>query len=424
MPRPISQPCSPRTRSSDTCRRPTAIPSFGVGVWSSATINSVGYGQYVDTDGNGNYSLSAATASWTVGLQQGGSSDSLDSILGSGNYQYLGDQTTNIANNNAVVNFTVQLPVSSGPDVLDYYVVKQEAYLQVGPASLVPNTNYGPFIAYLGLVQSALDTVPLASVMLPTGTEVALPWGSTGIQLQTQEGFPTQAALDAAYPPGTYTFGLYAKDDGLQFPALSLPSAAYPNPPQISNFAAAQAINPLSPFTLQWNPIPGATTNDFLWVFAIDTSGNRVFSTPEPATSHLAALNGTVTSVVIPTNTFQPGHAYTGWITIFHTTSVNMTEYPGAAGLTLVTAATSFPLALASASSQPRLDQEARLSSSQFQFLLLGTVGQNYTVQVSTNLVSTNWLTLLTTNLSANPAFIQDNQATNKQRYYRVKVGP
>jgi hypothetical protein len=30
----------------------------------------------------------------------------------------------------------------------------------------------------------------------------------------------------------------------------------------------------------------------------------------------------------------------------------------------------------------------------------------------------------MTTNLSASPALIQDNQATNKQRFYRVKVGP
>jgi hypothetical protein len=83
---------------------------------------------------------------------------------------------------------------------------------------------------------------------------------------------------------------------------------------------------------------------------------------------------------------------------------------------------TSFPLALAS--TRPMLGQPARLSATQFHFQLSGVASQNYTIQVSTNLASTNWLTLLTTNLSASPVFIQDNQATNKQRFYRVKVGP
>src|ERR1019366_4272909 len=53
-------------------------PIGGVGVWASATINSVGYSQYVDADGSGNYSLNVANGSWTVGLESSGVSDSLD----------------------------------------------------------------------------------------------------------------------------------------------------------------------------------------------------------------------------------------------------------------------------------------------------------------------------------------------------------
>ena len=105
-----------------------------------------------------------------------------------------------------------------------------------------------------------------------------------------------------------------------------------------------------------------------------------------------------------------------------------MSAYPqgvgGVPGVTLVAAQTSLPLAMASTSSRPKLDQGARLSASQFHFQLTGATGQNYTVQACTNLASTNWFTLMTTNLSASPVFIQDNQATNKQRFYRVKVGP
>jgi hypothetical protein len=126
--------------------------------------------------------------------------------------------------------------------------------------------------------------------------------------------------------------------------------------------------------------------------------------------------------VIIPTNTFQPGQAYTGWIILSQITSENTTEYPGVPGVTLVAAMTSFPLALASAT--PVVGQPARLSSNLFQFQLSGMADQNYTVQVSTNLGSTNWHTLLITNLSGSPVFIQDNRATNIQRFYRVMLGP
>jgi len=314
---------------------------------------------------------------------------------------------------------------ASVPDVANYYVLKLESFIQVDPTSFVLNTNFGPFNAYLGLVQSAQGSVPIANVTLPGGSAKALPWGSSGLQLQNREAFANQASIEAAYPPGSYTFGLYALHDGLQFPVLSMPSSVYPNPPRVSNFAAAQSLNPSSPFTLQWDSISGATTNDSIWVVVTDPLGNPVFSTPEPALEHSAALRGTATSVLIPTNTFQPAHAYLGWITYFRTTSVNTSEYPGVAGATLVAAQTAFTLTQASAAA-PVLSQPTWISNNRFGFLLSGATGQNYTVLVATNVARplTNWATLLITNLSASPAFIQDNQATNGQRFYRAKVGP
>jgi len=69
------------------------------------------------------------------------------------------------------------------------------------------------------------------------------------------------------------------------------------------------------------------------------------------------------------------------------------------------------------------LSQPAMLSSNVFQFQLSGLAAQNYTVQVSTNLASTNWLTLLITNLSASPVLIQDSQATPFPRLALGKGG-
>jgi hypothetical protein len=569
----------------------------GVGVSASMTTNGANFFQNADTDANGNYSLNVGNGSWTVGVYCNGGSDSLDNILGPGNYQCPDNQTAVINNNNATNNFTVQpcggisiittslpagevgvyydqtlqasscnigaynwiliggslpsgltlgsngeiygtnsasgtytftvqvtdsgslttngqfsigvsnavqitttslpngtdgsaysqplqvtggqppyiwsvysgslpanltlttngllsgtlatngtfdftvevadsldgisdqslsLTITNGapvPDVLAYYVTKLEAFLQLDATNIVLNANAGPFNAFLGIIQSSLGMVPIATVTLPTGAVKGLPWGSSAIEIRSQESFPSQASFDAAYPPGNYDFALYGLHDGLRFPVLSMPPPVYPDPPHVSNFAAAQSLNPLAAFTLQWDAIPGGTTDDTLWVVITDTNGNPVFSTPYPPMDLAGSLKGTATSVVIPTNTFQFGHAYVGTITFFRTTSVNTTDYPGAVGVTVVGVQTWFPLAMASA--LPVLSQPTKLSSTQFSFQLSGFAGQDYTILASTNvsLPMSNWFPVLTTNLSTNPAFIEDNQATNQQRFYRVKVG-
>jgi len=73
----------------------------------------------------------------------------------------------------------------------------------------------------------------------------------------------------------------------------------------------------------------------------------------------------------------------------------------------------------------PTLGSPARLSGGQFQFLLTGAAGQNYTILMSTNLGSTNWTPLFVTNSAAANSFeVIDNNATNNPRFYRVKTGP
>ena len=318
----------------------------------------------------------------------------------------------------------LSLTINSPPDALLYFVMKMESFLQTNAANVVPDTSYGPFNAVLEIVQSYPGSVPIAIADLPSGVVEGFPLGSSGIELQVFDNFASQAALDAVYTNGNYTFAMATMDNGFQFPALAMPVAVYPAAVQVSNFAAAQAINPFNPFTLQWSNPPDATANDFIWVFIVNSNGVTVFSTPEPSTNSPAALSGTTTSVLIPTNTFQFGHAYTCFISFIRVTSVNPTAYPGAMGLTLVAVRTR--LSLAAPSVAPAVSRPARISGTQFGFQLSGLQGQNYTVLFSTNvsLPMSNWLPVLITNLSTSPVFIEDNQATNKQRFYRVLFGP
>jgi hypothetical protein len=74
---------------------------------------------------------------------------------------------------------------------------------------------------------------------------------------------------------------------------------------------------------------------------------------------------------------------------------------------------------------KPRLGSASRLSGTQFQMLLSGVAGQNYTLQMSTNLTVANWGSLFTTNSATTNAFIViDPNATNQHRYYRLLIGP
>jgi len=72
----------------------------------------------------------------------------------------------------------------------------------------------------------------------------------------------------------------------------------------------------------------------------------------------------------------------------------------------------------------PLLSQLEHIGSQEFGFDLTGSEGFNYTIEASTNLTS-NWFTLTTvSNFPGNSMFIEDSNATNSQRFYRVLEAP
>jgi hypothetical protein len=73
----------------------------------------------------------------------------------------------------------------------------------------------------------------------------------------------------------------------------------------------------------------------------------------------------------------------------------------------------------------PLLSQVEKISPTQFGFNLSASSGTNYTIEASTNLASTNWFTItVLSNFPGNAMFIEDNEATNRQRFYRALLGP
>lgn len=72
----------------------------------------------------------------------------------------------------------------------------------------------------------------------------------------------------------------------------------------------------------------------------------------------------------------------------------------------------------------PFLTEMRRTSPTQFVFNINGSINASYTVQVCTNLTTTNWAPLFTLQLTNNPFPITDTHATNNARFYRVLKNP
>jgi hypothetical protein len=212
-------------------------------------------------------------------------------------------------------------------DVLGYSVLKGHFLLQTGPNTVVTDPDF----AY-----SILASVDLADFDLITNATVRTP-GNALRQMDNLADFwaffdtrNSLSALNSAYGWGNYTLSFDAVNDGSYTCVLSLPNTALPPTPHLTNFRAAQAVNPALPFTVSWTYPSAPRASDFVQVYVTDGHAD-VFSTPnfgEPG-----ALNGTARTVTIPAGTLDPGSILNLNLEITRLASTNATAYPFAQGV-------------------------------------------------------------------------------------------
>ena len=303
-------------------------------------------------------------------------------------------------------------------DVLLYGCGKQQQFTQTNSAAPA-TTNAFQFSAFVDL--SATFTMTSASVQPSNGVASALnadAYGS-GRNFNYQQDFTNQTSLDATFTNGPYFMMLNCVHDGTRTATNSLTGNSYPSIPHVSNFTAAQSVNPALNFTLTWDAFTGGTTNDFIQINISDNSYSEVFSSANyPGVP--GALNGLSNAIVIPAGTLVAGQSYQAELFFAKLITQNTNAYPGVTGLTFYGRRTDFTLATPAA--PPTMSSPARISPTQFQLLLGGSAGQNYTVEYSTTL--TNWSTLYVTNAPASSFPVVDSNATNKWKFYRARVGP
>jgi hypothetical protein len=132
------------------------------------------------------------------------------------------------------------------------------------------------FEAVVGGV-AAFEPVTNPQIQLPNGsvkTATATDDGGYGVS----QAFMTQAALDAAFSVGTYTFSATVNLIGAVKGHADLPALTFPPAPQISNFSEAQAFDSTGAFTLHWNAFSGAGPDDLINLVLNDAATGEILT--------------------------------------------------------------------------------------------------------------------------------------------------
>src|SRR5580765_1072109 len=188
-----------------------------------------------------------------------------------------------------VAPFLALLLIASTPanaaDVLLYGVQKGQLYVQSTPdlAELAPENPY-VFEAYVegtgqGEIYSVFLTKPGSSASSIIGS---------GTSYYTRVVFSGLNAMNSLYRSGTYRFDFDSENDFFGIAYVNLNGDTYPPAPHVTNYTAAQTINPAASFAVQWDPFTGGTTDDTVELYVYDETDAVIYTD--------AGLDGTARS--------------------------------------------------------------------------------------------------------------------------------
>lgn len=241
--------------------------------------------------------------------------------------------------------FLYQPAPMQAQDVSTFSLGKGQLYTQTSEGNPVLK-SVNPYVfeaAVTGNDSAVFD----ANIRTPSGANRILEYDFSGSGLEFAATFATQESLDQNYGPGAYLFTIETANEGTREGSLTLGTVAYPAPPHISNFPATQTLNPIQPFTLTWDPIPGATAQDMIRVRVIGSFGDVSFDSGAPLQP--GALNGTATSVTVDPNDFSDD-IVTATVQFSKVLDRQTAVIPGATGLVVASATTELQLKISGSS--------------------------------------------------------------------------
>jgi hypothetical protein len=268
------------------------------------------------------------------------------------------------------------------------------------------------------VVMERSNSVLSASVTTPLGATHPLSYQGDGETWLFRDSNNNQNIIDTTYPDGNYTLSIQTASQGTKTLQLPISGALYPNSPRISNYSAAQSIDPGKSFTVRWDAFAGGTTNDFIYAAVKDGSGANVDDSKRLSSS--SALKGNEASYKIGSDTLLAGTSYTGSVSFEKLHAVDRNTYPGAVGYSGLFARTTFRMATLGGGNPPAFVRSVVNSEGKMETTFTSMAGVTYQIETSENLQ--NWAPAATITASGSETTWID-PSLHPKCYYRVVTG-
>ncbi len=243
----------------------------------------------------------------------------------------------------ALGNVQLNVPASSTNQDVRGYTPAAKGQLFDQFTSGAPALSATGFLFQTSVAGTGSNTILDAIVQIPGGSNIVLSLTDPETsKFKFQALFIDQPSLDAVFTNGNYLMAIGTTDDGTLTPALALTGDAYPNPPQVLNFDAAQVIDASTNFVFTWGSFTNGTTNDVVSFEIDDGSGNTITNTPD--LGQPGQLDGTATNFTIATGMLTAGTTNTGHLEFIKVIASDTNSVPGALGVTGYFAETEFSI--------------------------------------------------------------------------------
>ena len=295
----------------------------------------------------------------------------------------------------------------------NYSINKNTSHEQTSAADPGPAAQ-SPFL-FGSIVQSPSGGPPVTagSVTLPDNTGHDLEGLGGTFFFSTNP--PTQAALDSAYPAGSYTLRFTQTGQPERVIAMTIPALG-PPVPKIANFSAAQAVDATQDFTLNWGPFTGAGANDFIDLVVSDDLGGVAFQAPDLCVPRNLLV--TATSITIPASTLKTNQTYMATLSFGHVFYFSTNAVPQMAGSGSILRSTRFTIDTGSGG--PGLPDPANLTGTRLlpngdpEMDLTGTPTRSYSIERTGSLSTPNWTPVGSVGMDATGKGIFQDTQPNK----------
>ncbi len=218
---------------------------------------------------------------------------------------------------------------AQGDEVTALFLYKAAWHQQSDDGDPVPlPPSQGPFDIFAQAYLSDTLLNDPDALMFITGMTLRTPSGRVeAMEFDPESGSfvfgaeaPSPQALNLRYGPGTYRFTLSSLITGNSVFTLDLGPDEYPPAPKVTNFAAAQRIDPAAEFGLEWTEFTGGGDRE-IWVEIFPPEGGD-------SVLELGPLPGSDRRALIPAGSLTVDQEYRARLTFTRYTRADDTVTP------------------------------------------------------------------------------------------------